>query len=194
MKTHLRLIAALLIAAPGLAFAQADPHHPTDSAPAQAQPQPQAQAQTMSPEMMPMMMQMMQSHMGMMQMMHGMQMMQMMQMMQGTMGQGGMGQGMMQGGMGGNMPVQGGMSEVGMAYMAAMSKMDAPMMQAVQDPDPDVAFMKAMIPHHQSAIDMARVVLEHGDDEEVKALANQIIAAQEKEIAEMETWLRDHLE
>jgi uncharacterized protein (DUF305 family) len=192
------IAAAMLLAAPGLAFAQTDPHHPTDSAPAQAQPQaqpqpqPQAQAQSMSPEMMPTMMQMMQNHMGMMHTMQGMQMMHMMQGMQMMHMMRGM---QMQDGMGGAMPMmQGGMSEATAAYMAAMSKMDAPMMQGVQESDPDVAFVKAMIPHHQSAIDMARVVLEHGDDEQVKAWANQIIAAQEKEIAEMETWLSDHLE
>ena len=78
------------------------------------------------------------------------------------------------------------------AYMAAMSKMDAPMMQAMQAADPDVAFVKGMIPHHQGAIDMAKVELQYGHDETVKAWANQIIAAQEREIAEMQEWLRAH--
>jgi uncharacterized protein (DUF305 family) len=122
-------------------------------------------------------------------------------MMQGGMGanmpmmQGGMGQNMpmMQGGMlGGQAPMQAGMSEAMAAYMAAMSRMDAPMMQGVQAGDPDVAFVKAMIPHHQGAIDMAKVELQYGDDEQVKSWANQIIAAQEKEIAEMQAWLTEH--
>jgi uncharacterized protein (DUF305 family) len=39
---------------------------------------------------------------------------------------------------------------------------------------------------------MARVALEYGTDEKVKAWANQIIAAQEKEIAEMKEWLKAH--
>ena len=64
------------------------------------------------------------------------------------------------------------------------------MMQAMQSSDPDVAFVKAMIPHHQGAIDMANAILEHGKDEQVKAWANAIIAAQEKEIAEMQDWLK----
>ena len=53
----------------------------------------------------------------------------------------------------------------------------------------DVDFIRGMIAHHQGAIDMARIVLEHGTDAEVKKLAEDIIAAQEGEIAWMQDWL-----
>ena len=66
------------------------------------------------------------------------------------------------------------------------------MMQAVQANDPDVGFVRAMIPHHQGAIDMAKAVLQLGKDEQVKIWADQIIKAQEAEIAEMQEWLKKH--
>jgi uncharacterized protein (DUF305 family) len=75
-----------------------------------------------------------------------------------------------------------------MAFMEANMKMHAGM-EIAYTGDADVDFIRGMIAHHQGAIDMARVVLEHGKDAEVKKLAQEIITAQEGEIAWMTEWL-----
>ncbi|PTE13826.1 CopM family metallochaperone [Pseudogemmobacter blasticus] len=78
-----------------------------------------------------------------------------------------------------------------LAFMEANAKMHGDMAIAFTG-DADVDFIRGMIPHHQGAIDMARIVLEHGKDPEVRKLAEGIIAAQEQEIAWMQDWLARH--
>jgi uncharacterized protein (DUF305 family) len=75
------------------------------------------------------------------------------------------------------------------AYKEAHAKMMHDMHQTFTG-NADIDFMNGMIPHHQGAIDMARVLLKYGKDAETRKLAEQIIADQEKEIALMQAWLR----
>jgi len=77
------------------------------------------------------------------------------------------------------------------AYREANDRMHEGMMIGFTG-DADVDFARGMIPHHQGAIDMADIVLEHGEDEEIRQLAQEIIAAQEEEIAFLRDWLEAH--
>jgi uncharacterized protein (DUF305 family) len=52
----------------------------------------------------------------------------------------------------------------------------------------DQDYAALMIPHHQSAIDMARAELSHGRDTRLKEMAQQMITAQQKEIQQFKDW------
>ncbi|ODT26016.1 MAG: hypothetical protein ABS35_11510 [Kaistia sp. SCN 65-12] len=82
-----------------------------------------------------------------------------------------------------------GASEAHTALMAGMDSMNADMMAGGTATDIDVAFVCSMIPHHQGAIDMAKAELKYGDDPWAKEMAQAVITAQEKEIADMLAWL-----
>jgi len=85
------------------------------------------------------------------------------------------------------------MNDASKAYMEAMKKMDREMGAMEMSDKPGVDFAQMMIPHHQSAIDMAKAYLESGEnDPELVQLSREIVAAQEKEIAFLKSWLDKH--
>ena len=55
----------------------------------------------------------------------------------------------------------------------------------------DEAFLSGMIAHHQGAIDMAKLVKANAKHDELKAMADDILSAQSKEIDQMQTWQTD---
>lgn len=84
----------------------------------------------------------------------------------------------------------GAMSAASQAYMDAMTKMDADMKAMEMSGKAGVDFARMMIPHHQSAIDMAKAYLASGEsDPELTKLSNDVVAAQESEIAFLKAWL-----
>jgi len=101
----------------------------------------------------------------------------------------GMGSGMGMPGQGG-MPVPPGMP---MGQMGDMSMMnDMSMMASLWKLPPqrlEVVFMSQMIPHHQSAIDMAKLVPDRAAHQELKDLGKNIIESQSAEINKMNGWL-----
>lgn len=124
--------------------------------------------------------QMMQRHMAQGGMMHD----------QGKQGSG-MGPGMMHGGMhGGSQGTsKGDQSPASLAFQGVNAKMHAAM-DITYTGNADADFVKGMIPHHEGAVDMAKIVLAFGKDAEVRKLAEGVIKAQEEEIAWMKSWLQ----
>jgi uncharacterized protein (DUF305 family) len=76
-------------------------------------------------------------------------------------------------------------------YQAAMAKMHAGM-QIPYTGDADRDFVAGMIPHHQGAVDMAKVELQYGHDPRLRRLAHDIIASQDRQIAFMRQWQATH--
>ncbi len=77
------------------------------------------------------------------------------------------------------------------AYDAAIEKMHHDMnIPFTGDADRD--FAAAMIPHHQGGVDMAKLELQYSHDPELRKLAQDIAAAQEREIALLRQWQAAH--
>ncbi len=88
-----------------------------------------------------------------------------------------------------------------MDHMATLPGMDPSMMSNMMNMGTDIknlqtaspfdkAFLNAMIPHHQSAIAAGKIAKDKGDHPEIKTLAGNIITSQQKELDQMQQWLK----
>jgi uncharacterized protein (DUF305 family) len=76
--------------------------------------------------------------------------------------------------------------------VASMDKMHMAMAAIERSGDTDVDFVRLMLPHHEGAIDMAKVELLYGKDSQMRRLAQEIITDQQLEIELMQRWLKAH--
>lgn len=86
----------------------------------------------------------------------------------------------------------GGMDDAHKGYMDAMMRMSPAMMQGLMAKDPDLAFACSMLAHHMGAIEMAKVVMKHGDNPEAKRIAEKTIKEQEQATSELKEWVQKH--
>lgn len=78
------------------------------------------------------------------------------------------------------------------ALEEVIRKMDEAMKAVNYTGNPDVDFVAKMIPHHQGAVDMAKVELQYGKNPRIRRLAEIIIKSQGAQIVKMRDWLRKH--
>lgn len=87
-------------------------------------------------------------------------------------------------------PAAGASSTRADAFQREMDASMARMMQDMHGPgyvgNGDIDFLAMMIPHHAGAVDMARLVLQHGRDPATRQLAEEIIAGQTPEVESMQ--------
>lgn len=67
-------------------------------------------------------------------------------------------------------------------------------MMAAAGEGPDETWVRKMIEHHRGAVETARILLSNGRDRDAMRMARESIASQEREIAELQAWLRRHNE
>lgn len=78
------------------------------------------------------------------------------------------------------------------AMHASMDEMHKKMTSMSMTGNQDMDFAMMMVGHHQGAIDMAQAQIDHGKDKQMISAAKKIIAAQKKEIAMFEAWMKKH--
>jgi uncharacterized protein (DUF305 family) len=76
--------------------------------------------------------------------------------------------------------------------MESMTRMHAAMSSTRPSANADTDFVALMLPHHQAAIDMAKIELTFGKDEQLRRLAQEIVTDQESEIQLMTLWRQQH--
>ena len=76
--------------------------------------------------------------------------------------------------------------------MESMTRMHAAVSSTRPSADADADFVSLMVPHHQAAIDMARIELAFGKDPQLRRLAQEIVTDQESEIELMKLWRQQH--
>lgn len=90
----------------------------------------------------------------------------------------------------GQAPPAGAAAAGGNPFQAAEDRMHQAMMAA--SGEGDVLWARKMIPHHQGAADLSRIVLEQSQDPAVRQKAQKIIDDAQKDIRELEAWLSKH--
>lgn len=78
------------------------------------------------------------------------------------------------------------------AYMAIIQIMHQDLAATMAAINPDVLFAQGMSVHHQAAINLAKIQLEHGKDPQLRKLAEDLITAQQNEVQLMLNWLSTH--
>ncbi len=91
------------------------------------------------------------------------------------------------------LPVYADVSPVNDALNQAKISMNTAMANPPMTGNPDIDFAVMMIPHHQGAIEMAKVELRYGTDSRLRRLAQEIIVTQQSEIALMQLALEHPL-
>lgn len=77
------------------------------------------------------------------------------------------------------------------AIAAAGTMLDG-ISQAIEEPNPDVGFIRSMMAHHEGAIALAQIELRYGSDEVLRKLAQDIIVMRSNELRWMSRWLENH--
>lgn len=79
------------------------------------------------------------------------------------------------------------------AMRDAHRKMDQQMQAGMENSgSADERFVRMMIPHHQGAVDMSRLALPDIKDAELRRMAEKTMRENEKEIQDMQAWLKKH--